>query len=191
MKVWARYAVAVIVGLGAGVGGAAYTVRSGALGSGMSIGPWRTGTDFGTAEATARTRAVVALSGLLALPAREARYYTAATDDAGAPLDGRCSYRVTGGPLPGRWWSLTLYDDAGYLVPNAVGVYSVESAALASDERAAWTITVAPGRRPGHWLPTGRVERFQLTLRTYLPPDAGRSTSPREVLPHIVKESCA
>lgn len=191
MKPWARYLIAAIVGLGAGVGGAAYTVRSGALGSGMSIGPWRTGTDFGTAEANARTRAVIALSGLLALPAREARYYTAATDDSGAPLDGRCTYRVTGGELPGRWWSLTLYDDAGYLVPNVAGVFSVASAALASAERAAWTITVAPDRQPGHWLPTGGIERFDLTLRTYLPPGAGRTTPPREVLPRIAKESCA
>lgn len=191
MKAWARYLIGAIAGVGVGVAGAAYAVRSGALGSGTSIGPWRTGTDFGTAEADARTRAVVALSGLLALPAREARYYTAATDDSGAPLDGRCIYRVTGGELPARWWSLTLYDAEGYLVPNAAGVFSVQSAALAPAERAAWTITVAPDRRSGHWLPTGRVERFDLTLRTYLPADSGRSTPSRAILPRIAKESCA
>lgn len=191
MKPWLRYTLAVALGLAAGLGAAAYTVRSGALGSDMAIGPWRTGSDFGTAEASSRTRAVVAMAGLLALPAREARYYTATTDDAGAALDGRCRYRVTGGAVPARWWSLTLYDAAGYLVPNDANRFSVPSAALAADERAGWTITVAPDRQPGHWLPTGEIDGFALTLRAYLPPDAGKGTPPRAALPSIVKAGCA
>jgi hypothetical protein len=191
VKPWARYLIAVVTGLGAGVGGAAWTVRSGTFASGVEIGPWRTGTDFGTAAASARTRAVVARSGLLALPAREARYYTAATDEVGAPLDGRCAYRVTGGAQPGRWWSLTLYDADGYLVANDADRFSVPSAALAPHERDDWTIVVAPDRRPGHWLPTGGIDRFDLTLRTYLPPGAGRTTPSRAQLPRIVKMGCA
>lgn len=191
MKPWLRYTLAVALGLVAGVGTAAYTVRSGALGSGVSIGPWRSGSDFGTAEASARTRAVVAMAGLLALPAREARYYTATTDDAGAALDGRCTYRVSGGAVPGRWWSLTLYDAAGYLVPNDANRFSVPSAALAPDERRGWTITVAPDAQSGHWLPTGGIDAFALTLRAYLPPDGGTGTPPRAALPSIVKAGCA
>ena len=190
MKPSLRYLLAIAIGLVAGVGSAAYAVRSGALGSGISVGPWRTGTDFGTEAASARTRAVVALAGLLALPAREARYYTAATDDGGAPLDGRCRYRVTGGVVPGRWWSLTLYDAAGYLVPNPTGRYSVQSAALAPRERDAWTIAVAPDRQAGHWLPTGNIERFELTLRAYLPPGGGRHTPARDALPRISRVGC-
>jgi hypothetical protein len=191
MKSWLRYLIAVTAGLAGGVGSAAYAVKSGALGTGVDIGPWRTGTDFGTADASAKTRAVVALSGLLALPAREARYYTAGTDDAGAPLDGRCTYEVSGGELPGRWWSLTLYDGAGYLVANDADRFSVASAALAAGERDGWNIIVAPDRQAGHWLPSGNVDRFQLTLRTYRPPDEGRTSPPRSALPRIVKAGCA
>jgi len=191
MKPWLRYTLAVALGLAAGLGAAGYTVRSGALGAGVSIGPWRTGADFGTAEASARTRAVVAMAGLLALPAREARYYTATTDDSGAALDGRCRYRVSGGAVPGRWWSLTLYDAAGYLVANEADTFSVPSAALAADERDRWTIGVAPDRQPGHWLPTGGIDAFALTLRAYLPPDGGRGAPPRSALPSIVKAGCA
>jgi hypothetical protein len=91
-----RYLIAVLAGAGIGVGGAAWSVRSGALASGVRLGPWTSGTDFGSAAASARTRAAVALRGLLALPAREARYYNAAVDGAGEPLDGRCTYRVEG-----------------------------------------------------------------------------------------------
>ena len=191
MKSWMRYSLLAALGLVSGASFAVHTVRAGALRSGVAIGPWMTGTDFGTVEASARTRAVVALSGLLALPAQEARYYTASEDSAGQPLDGRCSYKVTGGLLPGRWWSLTLYDSAGYLVPNPAGIYSVEGAALTASERSGWIIEVSPQRKPGHWLPTGDLAQVALTLRTYLPPDAGRTNPALATLPSITKEHCA
>ena len=191
MKSWMRYSLLAALGLVSGASFAVHTVRAGALSSGVAIGPWKTGTDFGTVEAGAHTRAVVALSGLLALPAREARYYTASEDSAGQPLDGRCSYKVTGGLLPGRWWSLTLYDSAGYLAPNPAGIYSVEGAALTASERTGWTVEVSPQRQAGHWLPTGRLPQIALTLRTYLPPDGGRTNPASATLPSITKEHCA
>ena len=130
MRTALRYLLTILLGLALGTLAAIHTVRAGAFASNVTIGPWKTGRDFGTADASARTRAVVALTGLLALPAKEARYYTAATDDAGRPLDGHCRYRVAGGALPAQWWSLTLYDPVGYLVANPAGHYSVESAAI-------------------------------------------------------------
>ncbi len=191
MRPWLRYLVCASIGLAAGIGAAAWQVRTGALGSGEAIGPWVTGNDFGTARASARTRAVVALRGLLALPGSEARYYTAATDDSGQPLDGRCRYRLSGGALPTRWWSVTVYDGAGYLVKNDAGIYSLESAALRQDEQARWNLVVAPDRQPGHWLPSGRIAHFELTLRTYLPADGGRNNLARTQLPAITSEGCA
>ncbi|CAN5535096.1 DUF1214 domain-containing protein [soil metagenome] len=191
MKAWIRFAICALVGLAAGLAFAAHTVRGGALGSNTPIGPWTTGTDFGTADASAKTRAVVALRGLLALPASEARYYQAATDDSGAPLDGRCSYKVTGGELPARWWSLTVYDGAGYLVANAPNVYSLASLSLPPTEQSGWTAMVAPVQQPGHWLPTGGIDHFELTLRAYLPADGGKGNFERSQLPIITKQGCA
>ncbi|MFW2851690.1 DUF1214 domain-containing protein [Sphingomonas sp. TX0543] len=188
MKPWARYLILGVAGVVAGFGSAIYTVRAGALGSNVMIGPWATGVDFGSADQSARTRAVVARRGLLALPAREARYYSSATDDAGRPLDGRCSYRITGGALPGRWWSLTLYDGDGYLAGD--GPYSVESAAIRAGEQGRWTMLVSPDRQAGHWLPTARLDHFELTLRTYLPSDAGTTSPARDQLPSIRREAC-
>ena len=185
-----RYVLCGLIGIAAGTGAAAWSVRSGAWGSEARIGPWTTGGDIGTARASARTRAVVALHGLLALPAREARYYGAAEDDEGRPLDGRCRYRVTGGDPGGGWFSLTLYDPAGYLVANPAGIYSAGSAAMAPAERKAWTVTVAPDPQPGRWIPTGGLESFNLTLRVYLPADGGRTNLPRERLPRIERLSC-
>jgi hypothetical protein len=188
---WARYLACGLAGAVLGIGASLYSVRAGAFGSSARIGPWATGTDFGTADAGAYTRAVVALRGLLALPAREARYYTAAEDDAGRPLEGRCAYRIKGGEAGGAWWSLTLYGRDGFLVANPANIWSVGSAALPPDERQSWTVTASPGRRPGRWLPTGGIDRFELTLRVYLPEDRGRSNLPRERLPRIERLDCA
>jgi hypothetical protein len=203
MRTALRYLLAIVLGAAVGVGAAFHVVRAGAFGAEVAIGPWRTGRDFGVAAASARTRAVVALGGLLALPAREARYYTAAVDDAGQPLDGRCRYRVSGGPLPARWWSLTMYDAKGYLA--GPGPYSVESAQVQrvrADERAmeedplpphAWQVEI--GRlKPWEVTPltllTDHLGAFQLTLRLYLPADGGRGDPPRSTLPSIVKVGC-
>lgn len=191
MKPWLRYLICAVVGILGGALVAGQSVRSGALGSNVTIGPWVTGSDFGTAEASARTRAVVALRGLLALPASEARYYTAATDDAGRPLDGRCRYRLSGGALPAKWWSITVYDGAGYLVKNDAGLYSLGSAALGPGEQPRWNVVLAPDRQPGHWLPSGGIDHVELTLRTYLPADGGRGNLTRAQLPAIVREGCA
>ena len=190
MKSWARYLICAAAGVAAGAGAAAYAVRSGGFGSSAHIGPWTTGTDFGTADASAYTRAVVALHGLLALPAREARYYTAAEDDSGRPLDGRCRYRLTGGDAGGAWWSLTLYDPGGYLVANRADIWSVGSAALPESERRGWTILASPVPEQGHWLPTGGIGRFEITLRSYLPADAGRGNLARDRLPRIERLGC-
>ncbi|GAA0321544.1 DUF1214 domain-containing protein [Sphingomonas oligophenolica] len=191
MKPWMRFLLCAVAGILLGAGGAAWSVRAGAIGSADAIGAWTTGRDFGTAEASAYTRAVVALRGLLALPASEARYYNASVDDAGRPLDGKCRYRLDGVGLPARWWSLTLYDPKGYLVANTPGIYSVGSAALPSSEQAHWTIIVAPDPQPGNWLPTGRAGRFELTLRAYRPDDGGKGNFTRAQLPKITREVCA
>lgn len=191
MKPWVRYLIGAVVGILIGTGGAIWSVRAGALGSAERIGPWTTGRDFGTAQASAHTRAVVALKGLLALPATEARYYAAAVDDAGRPLEGRCRYVINGGGLPAKWWSLTLYDRAGYLVANQPGVYSVGSAGMPLSEQAHWTVVVAPQRQVGHWLPTGGIDRFELTLRAYLPDDGGKGNFTQAQLPGIVRGACA
>lgn len=189
MKPWARYLVMAVVGVIVGLGLAIWSVRAGALGSNVRIGPWTTGADLASAGQSARTRAVVALRGLLALPAREARYYNAAVDDAGRPLDGKCRYRITGGALPAQWWSLTLYDREGYLAGK--GPYSIAGAAVPPAERGRWTILVSPQQQGGLWLPTAGLDRFELTLRTYLPENAGRSEPARDQLPSIRQEGCA
>lgn len=191
-RVWFPYALLLPLGLVLGFGWAIHSVRAGALGSGERIGAWETGRDFGTADQSAHTRAVVALRGLLALPAGEARYYTARADDGGQPLAGNCTYRLTGGRLAAQFWTVTLYDAAGYLVANDAGIFSIGNMAMSPPEQGRWTILVAPSRQPGRWLPTGgAAQPIALMLRAYLPADGGRGNFTAAELPSIRKEGCA
>ena len=191
MKTWHRYVICVALGL---IGGAAYAVQQvrGGLNDGLvANGPWETGKSFGTADASTLTRAKVALSGLLALPAKEAMYFTAQNDSDGRALDGRCTYEVRGGTLDGRWWSVTLYEGEGWLVKNAAKRWSIPASAVSTDSQGLWSFTVSPDAQSGSWLPTGSVEAFDLTLRLYHP-SADIIKSPEKAqLPIIDRKGCA
>jgi len=163
----------------------------GGLGAGqISNGPWRTAKTFGTADASALVRAQVALGGLLALPAKEAMYFTAKTDSEGRPLDGRCAYLVRGGELPARWWSITLYQGEGWLVKNGGNRWSVGSSAFSGQEAKDWRFSVAPDAGRGVGIMTGSVPAFDLTLRTYHPSPQLLANPQSIKLPAIERLGC-
>lgn len=84
----------------------------------------RYGTDY-------RLRAVVTQVGLGALQPEQAIYPLALVDRTGAPLTGAKKYviHIPAGDLPPvsrtGFWSLTMYDDDGFLVPNPVRRYVI------------------------------------------------------------------
>jgi hypothetical protein len=191
MKTWHQFAVCIALSLGGGAAYAVQQVRSGLNDGLVSNGPWETGKSFGTLDASTLTRAKVALSGLLALPAKEAMYFTATRDSDGRKLDGRCTYDVRGGTLDGRWWSVTLYEGEGWLVKNAANRWSIPASSVTTDAQGRWSFTVSPDAQSGSWLPTGSVKAFDLTLRLYHP-SAGIIKSPEKAqLPIIDRKGCA
>lgn len=190
MKNWHRYAICMTIGL---IGGAAYAVQQvrGGLADGMiTNGAWTTGKSYGSADATALTRAKVALSGLLALPAKEAMYFTAKVDSAGEALDGRCTYLVSGGKLDGRWWSITLYEGEGWLVKNSANRWSIPARDAVPGDDGTWTFTVSPKPQVTAWLPTGGVKAFDMTLRLYHPSAAMMADPAKASLPTIQRQEC-
>jgi hypothetical protein len=191
MRSWQRYTLGIALGVLVGIGIAVYRVSTGFSAGIITNGAWTTGKSFGTVDADALTRARVALGGLLALPAREAMYFTANVDDDGAPLNGRCTYVVSGGKLGGRWWSVTLYEGAGWLVKNAANRWSIPAHAATQHEDGTWSFTVASDEQPGAWLPTGGIEAFDLTLRLYHPQPSVLAAPEKAQLPTIQKQGCA
>jgi hypothetical protein len=165
-------------------------VRQGFSDGSLASGPWETGKDFGSADASALVRARVALRGLLALPRSEAMYFTARTDSSGDALVGDCRYEIRGGRFDARWWSITLYDRAGWLVPNTWHRHSVGSGAVPLESADAWSIAVAADEQPGLWIPSTGAPRFDLTLRLYHPGAALRDAPQQSAMPEIRRLGC-
>lgn len=191
MKRWGIRLLAVVAGIALGLGGAWLSVRGG-LGAGSAkSGPWVTSAVTGSADADLRTRATVAVAGLLALSAKEAIYFNAEEDSAGAPLDGRCRYRVTGHDPKARWWSITLYGADHFLAPNPEQRFSFHARNVPRTGHETFAFDVAPTGEGDTWLPTGGQARFALTLRAYNPDPAIIGRPDRANLPRIEKVSCA
>lgn len=134
----------------------------------VSIDGWSADFTIGTEATDPYARARVARFGLLAMARTEAIYFQRSTDDSGNRLDARCSYRLSGGPMPARWWSITLYDAAGYLPHNTDAALSID-ATKAGD--GPWQAIIAPERPQGaaHWISSRNAASFDLTLRLYVP----------------------
>ncbi|MBL0022451.1 MAG: hypothetical protein IPP23_09280 [Sphingomonadales bacterium] len=64
MKPWRRYSICILLGLAGGSAYAVHQVRSADLGRQVTNGPWSANTDNGTKDASALSRARVALFGL-------------------------------------------------------------------------------------------------------------------------------
>ena len=192
MKTWHRYVIGLVLGLATG-GGLAWRATGSAFDHGnIRNGVWSTSLGYGTAAADPLTRAAVARRGLLALPKSEAVYWSASADSKGAPLDGSCTYKLTGGVIDSRWWSITLYDRKGFLIANADRIWSFSGASVDPAHSEGWQVTISP-RRPagGHWIPSAKGKAFELTLRLY---NAGADVlnDPGSArLPTLTKETCA
>ena len=190
MKSWHRYAIGITLGLIGGVGVAVQQVRGGVADALISNGAWSTNVSYGSANASALTRAKVALGRIMALPAKEAMYFTATKDSDGRTLNGGCTYLVSGGKLDGRWWSVTLYEGEGWLVKNAANRWSIPAHAAEQADNGRWSFTVSPEEQPTTWLPTGNAKAFDMTLRLYHPSPAVIAAPAKAALPIIKRQEC-
>ena len=129
---------------------------------------------FGTDYAM---RARVALVGLGINTVEESTYPTALTDSAGEMLNGANRYRMVfkRGKLPPvrGFWSVTMYDSNGYLVPNAAKVYAVgpDHPGMITRKDGSVVIVVQkskPTEKDVNWLPSPEAG-FRLNMRLYVP----------------------
>lgn len=189
------YLLAISVGCALGLGSALWMAglwpagRDMAFGN-VDVGGWRSDFAIGSKAADPYTRARVARHGLLALAKTEAVYLTRRHDDAGAPLREACTYRLSGGKMPARWWSVTLYDAASMLPANTDKAPSIDAGRVG---QGAWEAVIAPQRPEGGgaWISSRGGESFDLTLRLYVP-EAALLSDPERTLdpPRIERLSC-
>jgi hypothetical protein len=124
------------------------------------------------------TRAAIAWAGLGANTQIEAMYPTAYFDKAGATLVGSHRYRLVfpaGQQPPARaFWSVTMYDRAGYLVRNPAHRYAIGSSHPPLYRRADGSIVILiqhdrPHGSRVNWLPAPAGRAFRVNLRLYSP----------------------
>jgi hypothetical protein len=122
-------------------------------------------------------RARVALVGIGINTVEESTYPTALTDSAGEMLSGANSYRMVfkRGKLPPvkGFWSVTMYDSNGYLVPNAAKVYAVGPDHPGMITRKDGSVVIVaqrskPTEKDVNWLPAPAAG-FRLNMRLYVP----------------------
>jgi hypothetical protein len=126
-------------------------------------------------------RAAVAALGLAAKVHADGIHFGARVDATGSRLNGGRAYRLTfgpGGAPPARaFWSLTLYDDKGYLVANPFRRYAARPGeGLVYEPDGSLVIYLQPDD-PGsdhrlNWLPTPPGQTYELSLRAYWPNEA-------------------
>ncbi len=130
--------------------------------------------DYGTDY---KLRAVVALFGIAANRPAEAMYIVGVTDSTHTFLNGAHDYvlHFPAGQLPPAryFWSLTMYSQSFFLVPNPINRYELAShtAGLQYNSDGSLDIYIQHTAPPGHgsnWLPSP-AGQFEVTLRLYGP----------------------
>ncbi|WP_441241298.1 DUF1214 domain-containing protein [Tardiphaga sp. 768_D3_N2_1] len=180
-------AIATIVGLGL-----TWTTatRGTDLGT-LTIGAWTARPRTGTSEIDPYARASIARSGELPIGTGDGVTFTATADDKKKPLDGRCDIVVSGVTPAARFWTLSLYDTKGRLVPNTLQRYGFTSQEVVRNADGAFEIRIAARSRAGNWLPTSALERYVLMLRLYdTPVGVATRTQKDAPMPAIATVSC-
>ena len=151
----------------------------------LHFGPWISNWATGAASANPWLRAHVALKGLMALNASEAVYFTATKDDEGISLNGQCCYLLEGKPLPSAWWSLTVYGNDLFLIPNEAERFSFCGESVRPEPDGSFRIYLSPRPVGENWLPSGGESRLTLTMRYYRPAFGGINSLRKGQLPRI------
>jgi hypothetical protein len=186
---WALFIGIVLIG---GLGSSWYMVQAGSLLTTVTVGPWTTWTAAARTDADPYTRAHYARLGVLPLSTEFAHTYVARTDSDGRSLHSSCTYILEGRDIPTHWWSFTVFDSKGRLIPNAFERYAFTADTIALNPDGTFIAALARDARPGNWLPTGGAGQLALTFTVI---DLGIRAVAREgeiegALPLIRRTSC-
>lgn len=180
----------VAAGLLAGAASGWFWLQQG-LAQGETYAGWSGSSVTGSADADPWTRARVAVAGLLALTREHAIYFTRNTDDSGAWLREDCRYRVSGGAMPARWWSITVYAADNYLPLNNDDALSFDATEVQADAAGRWSAILAPTRpESGAWASTRQAGAFDITLRLYQPTRQAQADFATVPMPSVTRLDC-
>ena len=158
---------------------------------------WSSVPSLGDPKRSIYTRAYVATYGLFALSKPESVYFSADRDIDEMSLDGSSCYLLSGNDIQSasvspRWWSITVYDNDGYLVESSEKQYSYNSENIIYNSSGNFEVYLAsqPSNNIQNWLKTPSEEVFSVLLRVYQPGEEFFSNLKRVDLPIIEKVDC-
>ena len=177
--------LAILLGSGVGI----YNIASGKSNSQRTIGNWQTvdkDKDLSTADLL--TIAQIAVYGPYALTKKEVIYLSTSTDSEGNTLDPKSDYIISGKKLDAKYWSITAYDENGFLIKNPANKYSynLENVNYEADSTS-YKINLSGAAKKENWLPINDVKKASLIIRLYLPSEKLRENLTVETLPTIQK----
>lgn len=181
------FAVAAAIGLGSTW---LALTRNTAFGA-VAIGAWKSWPKTGTSDIDPYAKAGIARSGELPVGLGDGVAFYARTDDQGNALDGRCEIVLAGTTPPARFWTITAYDQNGFVLPNSLFRFGFTSQEVTRRSDGSFEMVAAPRARPGNWLPTGGVDSYVLVLRLYDTPVGVSTRASRETpMPAITRRGC-
>jgi hypothetical protein len=189
MTDWALFiGVVLIVGLGSSW----YMVERGSRLTTQTAGPWVSWISAGRPDADPYTRAHEARLGILPLSTEVGQTYIARVDSEGRALHSSCDYVITGSEIPSFWWSLTVFDAEGRLIPNVLGRYGFTSDTMALNPNGTFMATLSRDAFPGNWLPIGGAGRLAIAF-TVLDLDTrsiAQDDDVEKLIPTITRQGC-
>lgn len=131
---------------------------------------WKTSFKIDKEEESVLEKAVRTKIGVYALPNKEITYFIASNDENGNLLQSANDYKISGIAPSSKNWSITMYDENYFLVPNPIEKYHLNGTSLNIKEGEPYTFTISKKMTSGNWLPSPKQGRFVLCYRIYLPP---------------------
>lgn len=178
-----------IVAITVGGGFAVYKIRTWKNSSQQQIGSWNTiGKDKDVNSDDLLSIAQIAVYATYPLTKKEVIYLNANTDSDGNPIDSKSDYVIEGKQFDARYWSITAYDQDGFLIKNSNNKfsYNYENVKYAADSTS-YKINLSATEKSENWLPTTGAQKIALVIRLYQPSDSLRNNIVAEALPIIKK----
>ena len=116
-------------------------------------------------------RAFIGRIGLFALQDSEAIYFIANQDNEGKPLNANSQYLLEGQPLEAAYWSITLYGEDHFLIPNEEKRFSYNQVNVQYKDslKELYRIQLGGNKTIENYLPMHGEQKVNLLLRLYQP----------------------
>ena len=132
-------------------------------------------------------RAFIGRIGLFALQDSEAIYFIANQDNEGKPLNADSQYLIEGQALDAAYWSITLYGEDHFLIPNEEKRFSYNQVNVQYKDslKGRYQIQLGGNKTMVNHLPMRGEQQVNLLLRLYQPSSELYTNREGIVLPSI------